>query len=122
MMDLTLTPNAEVSTLPGIKAADFNVMHGELRVGRLRREATLSPAAQWIWVVSVYDGPDAMRRSGAAGTVEEAQAALNDSWQLWLAWAGLSTALQESPSVAADLGDDDPLAAALREAFRAARG
>jgi hypothetical protein len=93
-------------------------MHGQLRVGRIRREAALKSDTQWICVVSVYDGPEAMRRSGMAATIEEAQAALEVSWQQWLAWAGLSTALQESPSVAADLEDDDPLAAALREAYR----
>jgi len=75
-MDLTLNPNTEVSAGPGITAFDFNVMHGQLRVGRIRREAALKSDTQWIWVVSVYDGPEAMRRSGMAATIEEAQAAL----------------------------------------------
>jgi hypothetical protein len=88
-MDLTVMPNTEASGLPGMLPFDLNVMHGRLRVGRIRRESTLGSASQWVWVVSVYNGPDAMRRSGMAATVEEAQAALKDDWRQWHAWAGL---------------------------------
>jgi|HubBroStandDraft_5_1064220.scaffolds.fasta_scaffold474534_1 hypothetical protein len=125
-MDLTLTPNTEVSTAPGVTTFDFNVMHGQLRVGRIRREAALKPESRWIWVVSVYDGPDVMRRSGMAATIEEAQAALEDSWQQWLAWAGLSVQAPKTDesSVHSDKNnqDEELLAAVLREAQLAARG
>jgi hypothetical protein len=125
-MDLMLTPNSEVSAGPGIAAFDFNVMHGRLRVGRIRREAALKPDTQWIWVVSLYDGPDGMRRSGIAATIEEAQVALKDSWRQWLAWAGLSEREPgaDEPAVDADKDDQDDelLAAVFREAQLAARG
>jgi hypothetical protein len=122
-MDLTLVANADATPVPGLPPADLNVMHGRLRVGRISRHNQM-PGAKYIWVVSIYDGPDEMRRSGTAPTPEEASAAITNSWRQWLAWAGLSeqeAALQESPSFAADSEDEDPLAAVLREAHLAAR-
>jgi hypothetical protein len=123
-MDLTVIPNTEASGLPGMPPFDLNVMHGRLRVGRIRRESALSPASQWVWVVSVYDGPEAMRRSGMAATVEDAQAALKDNWQQWLEWAGLverDVAADEPLGAPADSEGND-LTAVLREAHLAARG
>jgi hypothetical protein len=130
-MSLILKPNTEVSPSRRITAPDFLVMHGGLKIGRIcKREAAINPAMQWIWAITgVTEGPERMARSGMAATHNEAVAALNDSWQRWLAWAELSeheTALQESPSVAAadseiDTQDND-LAAVLKEAHLAARG
>jgi predicted RNase H-like HicB family nuclease len=123
-MDLMVIPNTDASGMPGMPPFDLNVMHGRLRVGRIRRESALSPPSQWIWVVSVYDGPEAMHRSGMAATVEEAQAALKDNWQQWLVWAGLierEVATDESSGAQADSQGND-LTAVLREAHLAARG
>jgi hypothetical protein len=131
-MALVLKPNLEVSPTARVTAPDFLAMHGELKVGRIyKREAAINPATQWVWAITgVYDGPELMARSGLTATHEEAMAALNDSWQRWLAWAELSepeSELRESPSVAP--GDsaetkteDDDLSGVLREAHLAARG
>ena len=122
-MDLIVTPNTEASDVPGITATEFSVSHGPLRVGRIRGDTQLL-GAKCIWTLSIYEGPDGMRRSGTAPTPEEASAEITNSWRQWLAWAGLSeqeAALQESPSFAADSEDEDPLAAVLREAHLAAR-
>jgi hypothetical protein len=85
------------------------------------------PGAKCIWTLSIYDGPDGMRRSGTAATTEEACSAITNSWRQWLAWAGLTElgmVLQGSPPVIAesetDTKDDD-LTAVLREAHLAAR-
>jgi hypothetical protein len=123
VMDLIVTTNTETSGAPGITATEFNVMHGPLRVGRIRGDTQML-GAKCIWTLSIYEGPDGMRRSGTAATTEEACAEVTNSWRQWLAWAGLTeqeTALQKSPSLAADSADDDPLAAVLREAHLAAR-
>jgi hypothetical protein len=123
-MDLTVIASAEATPVVGLPSADFNVMHGPLRIAGIRRHDEM-PGAKYIWVVSIYDGPEGMRRAGVAATTQEACAVITNIWRQWLTWAGLSeqeTPLQESPSVAADSGDGDPLAAVLREAQLAARG
>jgi hypothetical protein len=128
-MDLTVIPNTEASTVPGITPVDLSVMHGQLRVGRIRSDGTRTPGAKFIWILSTYDSPDGMRRSGVAATIEDARAALKDSWQQWLAWAGLSErepVAHEASHPAADSRndktDDELFAAVLREAHLAARG
>jgi hypothetical protein len=91
-MALILAPNTEVPAADRVTAPDLLVMHKQLRVGRIRRrEAAINRASQWIWAITgVRDGPEAMRLSGTAATIEEAQAALQENWERWLAWAGLS--------------------------------
>jgi hypothetical protein len=68
-------------------------MHGEWQVGQIdTRSPALSGNAGWIWALNgVPDGtPTGIRLAGAAATLEEAEAALTQSWEQWLAWAGLS--------------------------------
>jgi hypothetical protein len=121
-MDLVVTPNSEASGA----MFNFNVMHGQLRVGRIRYDGGLGPASPWIWTITgVLDGPNAMRRAGVAATIEEAQATLKENWEQWLVWAGFSQRelLAGEPATNSDVDkQDDELAAVLNEAHQAARG
>jgi hypothetical protein len=90
-MDLILTPNTSLA-----RAAAYSP--GLLRVARatsggrfFRRKGALSPDATWIWAVTgVFDGLDAMRRSGMPAAIEEAQAAVKENWDRWMTSASLS--------------------------------
>jgi hypothetical protein len=49
------------------------------------------PEARYIWALNgVPGGPDGIRLSGVAATVDEAEAGLKTSWEEWLAGAHLS--------------------------------
>ena len=85
-MTLFLQPNADGSV------DDHDVFHGALRVGQIyKRAAALRPETQWIWTLNgVPDGPSRPALAGSAESRERAEAALQEGWEQWLAWAGLS--------------------------------
>jgi hypothetical protein len=74
--------------------ADYDVMHGELRVGRIWKSPASMPDMQWLWSLNgVFSSPDAnLRHSGLAGTLANARAHLSEEWLKWLKWADLSEA------------------------------
>ena len=84
-MALVLRPDASSS-------GDQLAMHGEWQVGRIdKRLSFTGPQARYIWALNgVPGGPDGIRLSGVATTVDEAAAGLKTSWEEWLAWAHLS--------------------------------
>jgi hypothetical protein len=85
-MTLLLRPNADGS--PG----DYDVLSGVLRVGQIYKRAPLFRAeTAWTWTLNgVPYGPERLARTGGADSREGAEVALQESWQHWLAWAGLS--------------------------------
>jgi hypothetical protein len=87
-MTLLLRPNDDGS--PG----DYDVLSGVLRVGQIyKRAAAHTPDAEWTWVLNgVPTAPDRLAVTGCAESREGAEAALQESWEQWLAWAGLSDA------------------------------
>jgi hypothetical protein len=88
-MPLVLMRNAE---------ADFDVMSGRLRVGRIYKRQTPRPEIQWLWALNgVYGGPDAMRITGMTETLDQAQAELKESWEKWTAWANLQDSTPPPP-------------------------
>jgi hypothetical protein len=84
-MALMLQPDASSS-------GDQLAIHGEWQVGRIdKRPSFTGPEARYIWALNgVPGGPDGIRLSGVAATVDEAEAGLKTSWEEWLAWAHLS--------------------------------
>jgi hypothetical protein len=63
-----------------------------LKIGQIyKRGAAIRPEGQWIWTLNgVPDGPGRRALAGSAESRERAEAALRESWEQWLAWAGLS--------------------------------
>ena len=87
-MALVLQPND--NGLPD----DHHVMQGGWRVGRIyKRQDALRPETQWHWSVSgIYRAPAGVRFTGMSGTLDEAFSAMKESWDKWLACAGLTPA------------------------------
>jgi hypothetical protein len=85
-MTLSLQSNADGS--PG----DYDVLSGAIRIGQIyKRAAAHRPDTQWAWVFNgVPQGPSELATTGFAESREGAEAALQESWEQWLAWAGLS--------------------------------
>lgn len=85
-MALVLQPNE--SGVPD----DHHVMQGGWRVGRIyKRQDALRPETQWLWFISgVSRGPGGLRLTGMSATLDEALAALKDSWDKLLVWAQLT--------------------------------
>ena len=76
---------------------DYQVMHGELKVGQIyRRKAALRPEAQWLWALNgVPAGSDVSALAGSTATLDEALAALKERWSKWLESAGLTEKISE---------------------------
>jgi hypothetical protein len=72
----------------------YDVLSGAMRIGEIyKRAVTHRESPEWTWVLnSVPDGPDGMAVTGSAESRDGAEAALRESWEQWLAWAGLSDA------------------------------
>jgi len=89
-MSLLLKPKAN-------DADDYHVLDGELQVGKIyKRKAALRPEAQWLWALNgVPEGPDGLTLTGLAATLDEAIAALNETWIKWLASAELSEIIKD---------------------------
>jgi hypothetical protein len=85
-MTLLLQPNADSSR------GDYDVFHAALRVGQIyKRAAAHRPDTEWTWVFNgVPERPSGLALTGSAESRERAEAALRESWEQWLAWAGLS--------------------------------
>jgi hypothetical protein len=85
-MTLVLQPNPDGSP------DEHHVMHGGLRVGRIyKRKSVIRSETQWLWSFNAsIIGPEGIRPTGLAGTLEDAKAALNVYWEQWLSWAKLS--------------------------------
>jgi hypothetical protein len=95
---LTMRPHALLSR------GSHEVMHGEWQVGQIEKRSSLyGPEERWIWALNGVPaaGPEGMRRAGNTATLDEAEAALKESWELWLAWANLSTRPASHPPPAA---------------------
>jgi hypothetical protein len=92
-MSLTLLQNPEAKT------ADYSVMSGNLRVGRIyRHENVRRPEMEWLWALNgVFGGPKSMRITGMTATLDKAEAELKASWETWVAWAGLQDANPSPP-------------------------
>ena len=77
---------------------DYHVMQGGWQIGRIhKRKDTGRAEIHWIWIIScVFRGPDGLRLSGVNTTVDEALAALGETWNKWLIWAELAEAKTES--------------------------
>jgi hypothetical protein len=91
IMSLVLNPRAESTD-------DYNVLHGELRVGQIyKRKAALRPESQWLWALNgVPPGSDTHALTGLAATLDDSMIALTETWTKWLASAELLEA-GESP-------------------------
>ena len=87
-MALVLQPNADGSP------DDYHVLHGRWQVGRIyKRRDALRPETQWLWSISgIYRAPAEVRFTGMSGTLDEALAAMKESWNKWLACAELTAA------------------------------
>jgi hypothetical protein len=101
-MPLKLMQNSETQ-----KSSDFFVMSGNLRVGRIyRHENTRRPETEWLWALNgVYGGPKSMRITGMTATLDQAQAELKASWEIWMSWASLQEAIPAAPTAAAPLSE-----------------
>jgi hypothetical protein len=72
---------------------DYHVLHGEWQIGQIDRRLSLTgTGSRWFWALNgiPVGMPKAMRLAGVTDTLEEAQAALKESWDEWLAWANLA--------------------------------
>ena len=66
---------------------EYDVTHGEFRVGRL---SYVTSESRWCWTMSgVAEGPDDLLRAGVAVTLPEAKAQIDNQWARWLAYANL---------------------------------
>jgi hypothetical protein len=84
-MPLALMRNLEAP----IETSDFYLMSGDLRVGRIyERQGT--QRLEFLWALNgVFGGPHETRVAGKVATFDQAQAALQENWEKWLAWAKL---------------------------------
>jgi hypothetical protein len=82
-MPLLIQPNP-------LSPNDHQVMHGEWQIGQI--SPAMSGGARFIWALNGVPGgtPTGIRLAGVAATLDEAEAALRESWEQWLATAGLS--------------------------------
>jgi hypothetical protein len=92
---------------------DFYFMSGGLQVGRIYKRGHQSKAElSFLWAVyGVFGGPPELRTAGMAATFDEAQAALQENWDKWLAWAKLqelSDPAPRSPALLAPDSDSKP--------------
>jgi hypothetical protein len=90
-VSLVVKPNEDGS------ADDYNVFHGDLRIGQIyKRKAALRPEAQWLWVMNgLPECPNGLPITGLAANLDDALAELNERWAKWLSWAGLTEAAME---------------------------
>jgi hypothetical protein len=89
----TLGPSMPLLIIPNpLSPNDHRVMHGEWQVGQIK--PALSGATRWLWALNGVPGgtPTEIRVAGVATTLDEAEAALTQSWEEWLTWASLSDA------------------------------
>jgi hypothetical protein len=79
-------------------ATDYYLMSGDFaRRPYLERQGT--QGLEFLWALNgVFGGPHEMRVAGMVATFDQAQAALQENWEKWLAWAKLQ-----------ELGDPAPL-------------
>ena len=85
-MPLVIRPNP-------LSPNDLYVIHGDWQVGEIdARSSPLTGDAGWIWALNGAPAatPHRIRLAGGTATLDEAEAALRESWEQWLAWAGLS--------------------------------
>jgi hypothetical protein len=91
-MPLLIRPNP-------LSPNEHHVMHGEWQVGQIdTRPSLLTEGTKWIWALNGVPAatPSGIRIAGIAATLDEAEAALRESWEQWLAWAGLTDVKQRS--------------------------
>jgi hypothetical protein len=68
---------------------DYYLTSGDLRVGRIYERHGMH-GLEFLWALNgVFGGPHEMRVAGMAATFDQAQAALQENWEKWLAWAKL---------------------------------
>jgi hypothetical protein len=76
---------------------DHQAMQGEWQVGQIdKRPSFTGTLARYFWILNgVPAGPKGLSLAGGAGTLDEAKAELNKSWEEWLAWAALSSDVKD---------------------------
>jgi hypothetical protein len=77
---------------------DYGVIHGQWQIGQIDRRPSLTgPEDRWLWALNgIPVGiPKGMRLAGVSETLEEAQAALQVSWEEWMAWANLAPSTRD---------------------------
>lgn len=95
-MPLVLRPHPDGSSAQ--PQSDYLVMSGGLQVGRIyKREFASHRQTQWLWAFNGVQRSNlsALPMGGVSPTLEQARADLKDSWDKWLAWAGLQEALAQ---------------------------
>jgi hypothetical protein len=70
-------------------ATDYYLMSGDLRVGRIYERQGTRGSEFLLALNGVFGGPREMRGAGIVATFDQAQAALQENWEKWLAWAKL---------------------------------
>src|SRR5258708_19594668 len=81
---------------------DRHVLHGEWQVGEIDTRPSLTTGGEkWIWALNGVPAatPTGIGIAGITATLDEAEAALKESWEQWLAWVRLSDLNQPSPTV-----------------------
>jgi hypothetical protein len=118
-MGLVLRRNPRGSLVE--RQADHLVMSGKLQVGRIYQRGTATRVdGQWLWALNgVSPGCDAARLAGTAASLEQAQSALRENWDKWLAWAGLQETTNPVPTRPNDnaLGASSPCYFFLASAY-----
>ena len=77
----------------GDSQGDYHVVHGEWQIGQIdQRPSLIGTGSRWLWALNgiPLGIPKALRLAGVTDTLEEAQVALKESWDEWLAWAHLA--------------------------------
>ena len=76
----------------GTSATQFAVMSGEVVIASLYKgtlSVTAGQAIVWNWSFKTTEGPPGFQQHGSASSFEEAKAAIEERWALWLDAAGL---------------------------------
>jgi hypothetical protein len=85
VMSLKLRPSGLGSGIDK-DGPDYTVVTGEWEVGRIYETRGGPDNLRWFWSMNA-NGP--MTRSGRVGSLEEAKAQFQKSWDAWKAWANL---------------------------------
>jgi hypothetical protein len=97
-MPLALVRNFEAPQ----DAFDYYMVSGQLRVGRIYKRP-ITGELQFLWALNgVFSGPHDMRVAGMVSTFDQAQSALQENWEKWLAWARLQEGRDSAPQAAGE--------------------
>ena len=77
----------------GTSGPQIEVISHRLVIGHIGKDvlsALTSHAIQWRWFISIGSTPSGFQHSGFADTLDDAKAAVEWNWKVWLAAAGLT--------------------------------